>query len=105
MDTVEQVLTDIAREAVDAAEEAAQLRDQLEFTEVECSAVRLAARRLPSFSARVGEEYLCPRRYIANGIGSPLRSVMCTRDEIGERRRSGRPTAVRVQDDASLPEI
>jgi hypothetical protein len=89
MATVDQVLTEIAREAAEAAEkrlmllerEAEQLREQLKATEEQCSEVRLAAGRLPSFNAKAGEDYLCPRCYITYGTQSPLRSVMCTRDE------------------------
>jgi len=89
MATVDQVLTEIARETADAAEkrlfllelEVGQLRDQLKAREAECAAARLAAKRRPSFRAKVDENYLCPRCYITDGSRSPLRSVRCTRDE------------------------
>jgi hypothetical protein len=89
MAAVDQVLTEIARELAGAAEkrlllltyEVDQLREQLKAAKAERTAARLETKRLPGFSARVGEDYLCPRCYIIDGSRSPLRSVMCTRDE------------------------
>ena len=89
MATVERVLTEIAREAAGAIEkrltlleqEAEQFRKQLQSAEAERDAARAAVSRLSGFSAKVGEDYLCPRCYITDGTRSPLRSIRCTRDE------------------------
>ena len=102
MATVERVLTEIAREAADATEtrlilleqEARQLRAQLEAAGAESSAVRLAVSRLSSFSAKAGEDYLCPRCYITDGTRSPQLSIRCTRDEEFFRCDQGHEIAV-----------